>query len=101
MDHESLLEAIRVAVAECIEERTVLDIGWIAHRLAATHPQITPAMIEEELTAAGLSARVPMKLGSAERAVEPGRTMSSQIVLPPQRAAAPEPAGPHTLTVRD
>ncbi|ESR27003.1 hypothetical protein N177_0429 [Lutibaculum baratangense AMV1] len=58
------MEDVRIAVAECIRDRKVLDVSGVTSRIYEAHRSAIPsAVIEQEVVAAALGAAVPMKIG--------------------------------------
>jgi hypothetical protein len=60
---DSIVDEVREAVARCIPENRVLRIRPVSAAIAASHAEegLSPAIIAEELLAAGLAAGVPIE----------------------------------------
>lgn len=61
--YQRLVDEVRLAVANCIHERYILDVAAVTSTIADNHPEANPGLIEDEVVAAGLGGAVPMKLG--------------------------------------
>ena len=61
---DTIDEKVREAVARCIPQNTVLRIRPVSTQIAAARPEdgVSPAMVAQELLAAGVAAGVPIEM---------------------------------------
>lgn len=59
---DAILEEVRTAVADCIRQHSMLDVGPLAHRIAAHHENASEEEIAELALLVGGRAGVPIRI---------------------------------------